>query len=128
MNVNTKKPTNTEMEILQILWKHGSGTVKLVNEIQNRAKEVGYTTTLKIMQIMTEKELLVRDTSSRTHIYSPAVEEGETKNILLDKLMKTAFEGSAKKLVVQALGNYKASKKEIQEIRQILDEMESKKT
>ncbi len=124
MSKSNIKPTDSEIEILRILWKNGSSSVRFVNEIQNESRKVGYTTTLKIMQIMAEKGLLERDESSRTHIYSPAVREEETKNILLDKLMNTAFGGSAKNLVMQALGNYEASREELEEIRNLIDRME----
>lgn len=125
MRKNMKtKPTDAELEILKVLWEHGPSTVKFINDIQNRERKVGYTTTLKIMQIMTEKKSLKRDESSRSHIYKPMIAEDETKTILVDKLLDSAFGGSAAKLVTQALGNYKASKEEIDEIRQLLDKME----
>ena len=120
----TSKPTDAEMEILQILWKNGSLTVKQVNEIQNKTREVGYTTSLKFMQIMNEKGLLVREKESRSHIYTAATEEKDTKNLLVDQLLDTAFGGSAAKLAMQALGGRKASREEIAEIRELLDNME----
>lgn len=119
-------PTEAELEILQVLWKHGPCTVRFVNEKLNEKKEVGYTTTLKIMQIMFDKNILKRDESKRSHLYSPAVKESETQNILLDKFLRTAFAGSAMKLVMQALGNHKTSKEEISRIRDFLDNLESK--
>lgn len=121
------KPTDSEMDILQILWKHKSGTVRFVNTIQNETKKVGYTTTLKIMQIMVEKGILKRDESSRTHVYKPAIKEEDTKSVLVNKLLDSAFGGSAKNLVMHALGNYNASKEEINEIEKMLDKLEEEK-
>ena len=118
------KPTDSELEILQILWQNGPSTVKAVNEILNEKKEVGYTTTLKIMQIMNEKNLVVRDENERSHIYKPAIKEGEIQRVLLDRLLETAFSGSAAKLVMQALGNSQPSKEELQKIRDLLNQME----
>ena len=120
------RPTEAELEILQVLWKHGPTTVRIVNDELNNKKEVGYTTTLKIMQIMFDKNLLKRDESKRSHLYSPVVKETETQSLLLDKFLQTAFAGSATKLVMQALGNHKASKEEISRIREFLDNLESK--
>lgn len=123
-NKNFQKPTDTELEILQILWQNGPSTVKSVNEKMNLRKEVGYTTTLKIMQIMLEKGLLERDEESRSHVYKAAVKQEETQQALLDKLLETAFSGSAMKLVMQALGNKKTSKEELQKIREFINRME----
>lgn len=118
------RPTEAELEILQVLWEHGPATVRFVNDRLNEKKKVGYTTTLKIMQIMFEKRLLERDESARSHLYRPSIEKGETQGLLLDRLVQTAFGGSAAKLVMQALGNHKASKEEISRIRKFLDELE----
>lgn len=119
------RPTEAELEVLQILWKHGPCTVRFVNDKLNEKKEVGYTTTLKIMQIMFEKNLLKRDESKRSHLYSPTMKEKETQGLLLDKFLHSAFGGSAMKLVMQALGNHKASKEEISRIREFLDNLEN---
>lgn len=125
------KPTEAELEVLQVLWKHGPSNVRFVNETinQNRSTEdeVGYTTTLKVMQIMFEKGLLKRDESARTHIYKVAVSEESTQKSLVDKLLDTAFGGSALKLVMQALGNRKTSQKELQEIKNLLSQIEKEK-
>ncbi|NIM13907.1 MAG: BlaI/MecI/CopY family transcriptional regulator [Candidatus Aminicenantes bacterium] len=121
------KPTEAELEILQILWKHGPCTVRFVNDKLNQKKTVGYTTTLKIMQLMFEKKLLKRDETTRSHLYSAAVKEKETQGLLLDRFLETAFGGSALKLVMQALGNHKASKEEISQIRELLDNLEGEK-
>ncbi len=118
------QPTAAELEILQILWKNGPSTVRFVNENLNSKKVVGYTTTLKMMQIMTEKKLLKRDSQSRSHIYRPAFAQQETQGQLLDSLLQNAFGGSASRLVMQALGKHKTSKEEIIQIRELLDKIE----
>lgn len=124
MNREHIKPTDSELEILQILWAKGPCTVREVNEELNLKKETGYTTTLKIMQIMTEKGLLTRDESRRTHVYSAAVQEQEMQKQLLDKFLDSVFKGSAADLVMQALGNGKTSAEELHEIRKLIDQME----
>ena len=118
------KPTEGELEILQVIWDHGPSTVRFVNDQLSREKRVGYTTTLKLMQIMADKRLLKRDTSGKTHVYTTAVSKQKTQQQLIDKLMTTAFGGSAMKLVMQALGNKKSTKAEIEEIRAFLDRLE----
>ena len=118
------KPTAAELEILNIIWKHGPCTVRLINDKLNEEKKVGYTTTLKIMQIMADKGLLKRDERQRSHLYRAAVPEKETQKVLLDKLLDQAFGGSALKLVMQALGTHKASAEEISRIRELLDRLE----
>lgn len=118
------KPTDAELEILQVLWAHGPSTVRFINNQLNQRKAVGYTTTLKIMQIMADKQMVSRQLDGRTHIYSPAVSQEETLSQLVDRLLDTAFGGSAMKLVMQALGNHKASKEEHDEIRRLLDQLE----
>ena len=121
------KPTESELEILQILWKHGPCTVRFVNDLLNEKKKVGYTTTLKIMQLMLEKKILKRDEKKRSHLYRPAVKEKETQRLLLDRFLQTAFGGSAMKMVMQALGNHKTSKEEISQIRKFLDNLGGEK-
>ena len=121
---NNIKPTASELEVLQILWKNGASTVKSVNDELNKNKIVGYTTTLKIMQIMHEKGLLDREKSGRSHIYKPVPQKDETQNVLLEKILETAFAGSASKLIMQALGRSKTSKKEIEEIKEYLVKLE----
>jgi BlaI family transcriptional regulator, penicillinase repressor len=118
------KPTDAELEILQVLWQHGPCTVRFVNEQLSQTKEVGYTTTLKIMQIMYEKGLVKRNDESRTHVYEASVSEETTQKHMLDKFLDMAFRGSASKLIMQALGNHKASKEELNQIRNLLDKME----
>src|SRR6478672_2203813 len=103
---NAKKniidPTRSELEILQVLWAHGPSTVRFVNDKLNEQKrEVNYTSTLKLMQIMVEKGILKRDESSMKHVYEPAQEEQKTKSFLLDRFVDSMFEGSASSLMLQ---------------------------
>lgn len=121
------KPTDSELEILQVLWAHGPDTVRNVNEAISKRHKVGYTTTLKLMQIMVEKGLLERQTDSRVHIYKASIGESETREMLLDRIVETAFGGSAMKLVMQALGNHKASSEELQEIKALINKIENNK-
>ncbi len=125
-NLNIK-PTGAELEVLQILWEKGNSTVKSINDEQNKKKKAGYTTTLKIMQIMYEKGLLHRERSGRSHIYKPVPQKDETQNVLLEKILETAFAGSASNLVMQALGRSKTSKKEIEEIKEYLTKLDEGK-
>ena len=118
------KPTESELEILKVLWNNGSSTVRSVNDLLNETREVGYTTTLKIMQIMFQKGLVKRDESSRTHIYNAAAQESDIKDALLDRLMNTAFSGSASQLVMQALGRGGTSKEELKRIKELIKELE----
>ncbi len=122
------KPTNSELEILQIIWRREFATVREVNEQLSKEKEIdiGYTTTLKLMQIMHEKGLLERETSSRTHIYKALVSQSKTSQNMLDSLIDNVFNGSAAQLVMQALSNKKSSKKEIEMIKKYLDELDNK--
>ncbi len=124
MSFKANKPTESELEILQVLWDNGASSVRFVNEKLNEVKEQGYTTTLKLMQIMNDKGLTVRDTSKRTHIYSANVTEGETKGSLLQNFINATFKGSASHLVMQALGNHNATAEELQEIKSLIEELE----
>ncbi|MGQ1909967.1 BlaI/MecI/CopY family transcriptional regulator [Marinifilum sp. RC60d5] len=119
------KPTDAELEILQVLWTYGPSTVRFVNEKLKSGRDVGYTTTLKVMQIMTDKNMLQRDKKSRTHIYEAIVEESETKNQLIDKFISTLFHGSTSGMVLQALGNKKCSSEELDKIRELIDNIEN---
>ncbi len=121
------KPTDAELEILQILWENGPCTVRFVNEQLNVKKRVGYTTTLKFMQIMTEKKMLGRNEKNRTHIYRPLIAKEETQNLLLDKFLLNAFGGSAMKLVMQALGNHQPTQEELDEIKAYIKNVERSK-
>ena len=107
------KPTEAELEILRILWLRGPLSVRVVNDVINESKDSGYTTTLKTMQIMTQKGLVARDESSRTHIYRALIGKDKVQTVLLDKLMDTAFGGSASQLVLNALGRGSTSQKEL---------------
>lgn len=122
------KPTESEIEILQVLWDKGPCTVREVNEVLSaiRNKEVGYTTTLKLMQIMADKGILERDVASRTHVYKPVLEKHKIQNGLLEKFIDTIFNGSSADLVMKALTHKKASKKELDEIRKYLDKLDNK--
>ncbi len=114
------KPTEGELEILQVLWNKQSATVRDVHEELLKYKEAGYTTTLKLMQIMFEKGLVTRDSSSKTHIYQPAVTREKTQSFLVNKMIDSLFSGSSAQLVMQALGHHKASKEELDEITNYL--------
>ena len=119
------EPTRSELEILQVLWQHGPSTVRFVNDQLNALKrEVQYTSTLKLMQIMFEKKLLLRDESQMKHVYMAAADESKTKSALLDKFVETMYNGSASTLMLQLLGNKKTSRKEIDAIRDLLKKMD----
>lgn len=119
------EPTRSELEILQVLWKHGPATVRFVNDQLNEQKrEVQYTSTLKLMQIMAEKGIVKRDERQMKHVYSPAIEESRTKSFLLDKFVDTLYDGSASNLMLQLLGNKKTSKKELDAIRELIKKMD----
>ena len=117
------KPTESELEILQVLWDRGQASVRDVHEELLKTKEAGYTTTLKLMQIMHEKGLVKRDDSIKTHIYQAAVSKEKTQKHLLGKMIDTLFGGSPTQLVMQALGNHKASEMELEEIQKLLDNL-----
>ena len=118
------QPTDRELTILGILWDEGPSTVRRVNEVMNEEKATGYTTTLKLMQIMTEKGLLIRDDSQFKHIYKPAIDEEGTQRQLVGDLLERAFSGSAEKLVMRALSAKKVSAEELSKIRKMVDEMQ----
>jgi len=119
------EPTKSELGILQVLWEHGPSTVRLVNDILNEKKrEVNYTSTLKLMQIMTEKGLLVRDESQMKHVYAPAQAEEKIKSLLLNRFVESLYNGSAASLMVHLLGNKKPSQKELDDIRDLLNNMD----
>jgi len=124
----TPRPTDRELTILRILWDKGPSTVREINEVMNKYENTGYTTTLKLMQIMTEKGLLIRDQSQRQHIYKPAFTEEKTQKQLVGDLLQRAFSGSAEKLVMRALSAKKVSRKELTRIRKMLDELEGEKS
>ncbi len=119
------KPTESELEILNILWQNQTATVRDVHEELAKTKEAGYTTTLKLMQIMHEKGLVKRDESMRTHIYQPAVNRENTQRHLLDKMIDSLFGGSSTQLVLQALGSgdQKVSAEELEQIQTLLNNL-----
>jgi len=121
---NLPRPTDAELAILRVLWQRGASTVRQVQEELNRCRSTGYTTALKLMQIMTEKGLVVRDESQRTHVYEARVAEEQTQKQLVRDLLDRAFGGSSRKLVMQALSVNRASPEELAQIRQLLDELE----
>lgn len=121
------KPTEAELEILQILWQHGPATVRQVHDRLADDRDVGYTTTLKNMQNMVQKELLLRDDTSRSHVYSAAMRQEDTQRMLLDRFLGTAFGGSASRLVMQALGHQKTTPEELQQIKELIRQLENKK-
>ncbi len=124
MNHPTPKPTEAELEILQILWNHGGASVREINAMLAVRRDVGYTTTLKMLQIMFEKGLVTRDDTARSHVYYAAVPETETRGHLLDSFMESAFNGSSASLVMQALGRKQPSRDELDQIRRLIDDIE----
>lgn len=125
-NLKSNRPTESEMEILQVLWERGSSTVREVHEILSQTKDSGYTTTLKLMQIMNEKGLLNRNDDAKSHVYTAAVKKESIQKQAVSKMINGLFKGSSAKLVMHALGNHRASKEEIVEIKKYLDEIENK--
>ena len=121
MNV---KPTDAELEILKLLWQLKKASVRQIHENLSETKDTGYTTTLKLLQIMHTKGLVKRDEQNRSHIYMAVITENDTQKSLLKGFLSTAFGGSAKNLVMQALGQGKPSTEEINEIRAFLDQLE----
>jgi predicted transcriptional regulator len=122
------KPTESELEILALLWEMKEASVRQIHERLAATKDTGYTTTLKIMQIMHAKGMVTRDEQNRSHIYSPSTNQKDTQNSLLKNLVKTAFGGSAQNLVMRALGQENPSKEDLDEIRAFLDQLEQKKS
>jgi BlaI family penicillinase repressor len=120
----TARPTDRELTILRILWDSGPSTVRQVNEAMNQDENTGYTTTLKLMQIMVEKGLLLRDDSQFKHVYRPALTEEKAQKQLVGELLEKAFSGSAEKLVMRALSAKKVSAKELASIKKMLDDFE----
>lgn len=118
------KPTESELEILQILWEQGPSTVRDVHEKLNEHKSSGYTTTLKFMQIMHDKGLVRRNTEARSHVYEAVVSREKTRRQMVDKLISTLFQGSSSSLVMEALGHHRASGEELRQIRAYLARMD----
>ncbi|MBK8701392.1 MAG: BlaI/MecI/CopY family transcriptional regulator [Saprospiraceae bacterium] len=117
-------PTDAELEVLQLLWEHGKCSVRFINDILNQKREVGYTTTLKIMQIMNDKGLVERNTDSKIHLYTALLQETKAKKRLVNDFISNAFNGSAKELVMHALGNHKATHAELDEIKALITTLE----
>jgi predicted transcriptional regulator len=115
------KPTDAELEVLRVLWERGPSTVREIHAVVNEHKTRGYTTILKTVQIMTDKRLVIRDASSRSHIYRPGLTESQTQQQLIRDLVDRAFGGSAAKLMLQVFGTKAATPEEIAELRALLD-------
>jgi len=140
--MNIAKPTDSELEILHILWEQGPSTVRTVNDLLNERRRsglassrlsakpkesAGYTTTLKLMQIMFEKGLVTRVEEGRTHAYTASIRESDTQDLLLQQFVDNAFRGSTARLVMQALGNHEASTEELDEIKALIAKIEQGK-
>lgn len=121
------KVTDSELEILNVLWKQGTCTVREVHEELAKNKDAGYTTTLKLMQIMHDKGLVERDATAKTHIYKAIATQEQAQKTALDKIISTVFEGSTADLVIQALGNHRASDEEITAIKKYLQQFDQSK-
>ena len=121
------KPTEGELEILSVLWDKGTATVREVHDELCKTKEAGYTTTLKLMQIMFEKSLVTRDTTNKTHIYKPAVSREKTQKQFVNKMINSLFAGSSADLVMHALGGHQASNDELEKIQTLIDALKAKK-
>ena len=119
------RPTDGELEILRVLWREGPSTVRDVHGILSKAKPgTGYTTVLKLMQIMADKDLVTRDEKNKAHVYTPRIREDQTQRQLVGDLLDRVFGGSAARMVMQALATKKANPEELAEIRHMLDEFE----
>jgi predicted transcriptional regulator len=127
MGIIDKTPTAAELEILTLLWEKNPQTVKDIHDQLSKRKDVGYTTTLKIMQLMVAKGILSREPDGKSHLYYPLLEKRKTQGKLIDTLLDTAFGGSAASLVMQALGNHKASKEELLKIKELIQQIEKSK-
>ena len=125
MKHSPSRPTPAELEILNVLWSRGPSTVREVHDDLGPTRDTGYTTVLKLLQIMSEKGLVTRDESARAHVYRPLAEESATQTLMVRELLDRAFGGSAAKLVLQALTARRASPEEIAGIRRMLDELET---
>jgi BlaI family penicillinase repressor len=118
-------PTKAELEALKILWEHGPSTVRFVHDILNReVKDVRYTSTLKMMQVMTEKGMVKRDETNMTHVYYPLLEEEKTMGIILDRFVRSMYNGSISNLLVAFVNSNKSSGKELLKLKQLLNKLE----
>jgi len=123
----TYKPTEGELEILAVLWDKGKATVRTVHEELTKTKEAGYTTTLKLMQIMHEKEIVSRDTGNKTHVYTPLISREKTQIQMVNKMISNLFSGSPADMVLQALGGNKTTPEELDRIEQLIATLKAKK-
>lgn len=121
-------PSESELEILQVLWQNGESSVRNINEKLNEQRDVGYTTTLKIIQIMFDKGYVNKNTSQRSHTFTAKVKEKDIKGSLLDKFVKNTFKGSAKELVMHALGKYDTDQEELDEIKALIANLEKQES
>ena len=120
------KPTESELEILQIIWEKGQCTVREVHEVLEKTKDAGYTTTLKLMQIMHNKGLVERDTTAKTHLYKAVITREQAQNTAVNKILSTVFNGSSSQLIMQVLSNQQSSKEELDMIKDYLNQLEKK--
>jgi BlaI family transcriptional regulator, penicillinase repressor len=120
------KPTESELEILSVLWEKEKATVRTIHEDLAKLKDVGYTTTLKLMQIMHEKGLLERDTSSKIHIYTAAIDKEKTQMQIVNKMINKLFAGSPAEMVLQALGSNKTTNEELLKIENLIAQLKNK--
>lgn len=118
------RPTEAELAILQVLWEHGACTVRDVHEVLHRRDGTGYTTALKMLQIMHDKGLVTRDESQRAHVYRAVANKDRTQKRFLSDMLQRVFDGSPSRLVLQALGDHKATRAELDEIRALLDRLD----
>ncbi len=125
--VKHTKPTESELEILAVLWANKSATVRTVHEELTKTKDAGYTTTLKLMQIMHEKGLVTRNTDSKTHIYTPAIDKQKTQLQIVNKMITSLFAGSPADMVMQALGGNKTTVAELLQIEELIETLKAKK-
>lgn len=121
------EPTDGELEILQLIWKHGPMTVRQIHDYLGEERQTGYTTTLKMMQIMTDKGLLSREAQGRSHLYHSDVSEKKTTQSRLDSFLEATFGGSASRMVMQLLGSKNTSEEELARIREVIDQYETNK-
>ena len=126
MKKTSDSPTNSELEILTILWQNGASTVREVHNVLEKSKKTGYTTTLKIVQNMYEKKFLERAAQGNTHKYTPVIKENIVQKNMLNNFVNLVFRGSSKNLIMSSLGSQKTTSEDIKEIRRILEELEQK--
>jgi len=120
------KPTESELEILQIIWEKGQCSVRDVHDVLEKTKDAGYTTTLKLMQIMHDKGLVERDTSAKTHLYKAIITREQAQNTAVNKILSTVFNGSSSQLIMQVLSSQPSSKEELDMIKDYLNQLENK--